>query len=64
MEVIHMKQNVFQTRKNAMASMTVRMGQMKISVFVVSFRSNRALPSKIFWLYVSVDKCCLDKCIN
>ena len=64
MEVLNTKQNVFRTGKSVMASMTVLMGRMKISVFVVSFRSNRALPSKIFWLYVSVDKCCLDKCIN
>ena len=38
MEVIHMKQNVFQAGKSAMASMTALMGQMKISVFVVSFK--------------------------
>ena len=65
MEVLNTKQNVFQTGKSVMASMTVLMGRMKIAVFVVSFRSNRALPSKLFyWLYFSVDKCCLDEWIN
>ena len=47
MEVLNTKQNVFQTGKSAMALMTVLMVRMKIAVFVVSFRSNRALPSKI-----------------
>ena len=64
MEVLNTKQNVFQTGKSVMASMTVLMGRMKISVFVVSFISNRALPSKYYWLYFSVDKCCLDEWIN